>query len=55
MNMVSSQSGMGAIPFTGGVAFRVWAPNVDGVSVAGDFNSWSATTNPLESVRSLIL
>ncbi len=47
--MVSSQSGMGAIPFVGGVAFRIWAPNVDRVSVAGDFNGWSATTNPLDS------
>ena len=47
--MASSQSGMGAIPFSGGVAFRVWAPNVDGVSVAGDFNGWSSSAHSLDS------
>lgn len=45
----SSHSGMGANPFTGGVAFRVWAPNASSVAVAGDFNSWSTTANPLAS------
>ncbi|MCB9854137.1 MAG: alpha amylase C-terminal domain-containing protein [Phycisphaerales bacterium] len=40
---------MGANPFTGGVAFRVWAPNASSVAVAGDFNSWSTTANPLAS------
>ena len=47
--MASSQSGMGAIPFSGGVAFRVWALNVDGVSVAGDFNGWSSSAHSLDS------
>lgn len=46
--MVSSQSGMGAIPYADGVGFRVWAPSVDGVTVAGEFNNWSETANPLE-------
>jgi 1,4-alpha-glucan branching enzyme len=46
--MGSSQSGMGAIPYAGGVGFRVWAPNVDGVTVAGEFNNWSEIANPLE-------
>ena len=48
----SSNSGMGAIPYTsggGGVTFRVWAPNATTVAVAGDFNSWSGTANPLAS------
>ncbi|MBI5154040.1 alpha amylase C-terminal domain-containing protein [Candidatus Poribacteria bacterium] len=38
---------MGAIPITSGSAFRVWAPNASAVAVAGDFNAWSATANPL--------
>ncbi len=32
---------MGALPFPGGVAFRVWAPHADAVAVVGDFNDWS--------------
>ena len=43
----SSHDGRGAIPFDGGVAFRVWAPFADTVSVIGDFNDWSATAHPL--------
>jgi 1,4-alpha-glucan branching enzyme len=45
----STRSGMGAIPYSGGTMFRVWAPNASSVSVAGNFNSWSATANPLAS------
>lgn len=37
----SSRPGMGALPFAGGVAFRVWAPHADAVAVVGDFNDWS--------------
>jgi 1,4-alpha-glucan branching enzyme len=33
--------------YEGGAAFRVWAPFATHVFVAGSFNSWSATTNPL--------
>lgn len=45
----SSRPGMGAIPYDGGVTFRVWAkfPAQGMVSVAGDFNGWSTTANPL--------
>ena len=43
----SSRPGMGAIPYTGGTTFRVWAPNATYVNVAGNFNSWSTTDNPL--------
>ena len=35
-----SRSGMGAIPHDEGVAFRVWAPNANSVSVIGSFNDW---------------
>ncbi|MGA0850383.1 MAG: alpha-amylase family glycosyl hydrolase, partial [Chthoniobacterales bacterium] len=30
-----------------GVTFRVWAPNAAAISVAGEFNNWSTTANPL--------
>lgn len=46
---VSTKPGMGAIPYTGGTTFRVWAPNASSVKVAGTFNSFSATANPLYS------
>ena len=36
----SYRSGMGARPFEGGTAFRVWAPYAQSVHVAGDFNGW---------------
>jgi len=38
---------MGATPFDTGVTFRVWAPFARTVAVAGSFNGWSATANPL--------
>jgi 1,4-alpha-glucan branching enzyme len=38
---------MGAIPYSGGTAFRVWAPFADQVHVFGTFNNWSETANPL--------
>ena len=40
---------MGATPYQGGSTFRVWAPFAAQVSVAGDFNEWAATVNPLFS------
>src|SRR5438876_6477103 len=43
----SAQQGMGALPYAGGVGFRVWAPFASSVAVAGAFNGWSATANPL--------
>jgi 1,4-alpha-glucan branching enzyme len=36
----SVRTGMGAIPYQGGVTFRVWAPFASGVTVAGSFNGW---------------
>src|SRR6266853_3336584 len=38
---------MGATPFDAGVTFRVWAPFASTVAVAGTFNGWSQTANPL--------
>lgn len=47
--IASSKSGMGAWVDSGDTTFRVWAPNASSVSVAGSFNSWSSTANPLAS------
>jgi 1,4-alpha-glucan branching enzyme len=33
-----------------GVAFSVWAPNADGVSVVGDFNGWDGRLNAMRKV-----
>ncbi len=38
---------MGATPFDTGVTFRVWAPFATTMAVAGTFNGWSATADPL--------
>ncbi len=43
----STRGGMGAIPFEGGVTFRVWAPHADRVSVVGSFNGWDAARHPM--------
>jgi 1,4-alpha-glucan branching enzyme len=49
----SSRPGVGAIPYfsplPAGTTFRVWAPNATAVRVAGTFNNWSSTANPLVS------
>jgi len=39
--------GMGAIPHSSGVAFRVWTPHSSAVSVIGSFNDWNPAANPL--------
>ncbi len=41
--------GMGALPLPdgSGVAFRVWAPNAEWVSVVGTFNNWDKEANRL--------
>lgn len=43
----STRPFMGATPFDAGVTFRVWAPFARSVAVAGTFNGWSQTANPL--------
>ena len=45
----SSRPGMGSILFSGGAAFRVWAPFAKGVSVVGAFNEWDPSQSPLAS------
>jgi len=40
---------MGAIPHTGGVGFRVWAPNAQRVSVIGAFNDWDGDRHPMQA------
>jgi 1,4-alpha-glucan branching enzyme len=41
---------LGAHVQEGGVAFAVWAPNAEAVSVIGDFNGWNAASHPLRSL-----
>ncbi|MCA9126874.1 MAG: alpha amylase C-terminal domain-containing protein [Planctomycetales bacterium] len=41
-------AGIGPIHLEHGVAFRVWAPNADAVSVVGSFNDWNMDANPME-------
>jgi 1,4-alpha-glucan branching enzyme len=45
----STRPGMGSILYPGGAAFRVWAPFATNVFIAGTFNQWSTTANPLAS------
>src|SRR5262245_17781633 len=42
-----AKAGMGAIPHDKGVAFRVWAPHAEAVSVVGTFNEWDASKHTL--------
>ncbi|MBC7659920.1 MAG: alpha amylase C-terminal domain-containing protein [Chitinophagaceae bacterium] len=39
---------MGAIPYSGGTMFRVWAPNANKVYVMGDWNNWNQTGTELK-------
>ena len=41
--------GMGAITHGGGVAFRVWAPHAEQVSVIGSFNGWDSDKHPMQA------
>jgi 1,4-alpha-glucan branching enzyme len=45
----TAHQGMGAIPHSTGVAFRVWAPHAEAVAVVGTFNTWNAESDPMAS------
>jgi 1,4-alpha-glucan branching enzyme len=49
MNDRAKIAGMGAIPHSGGVAFRVWAPHAQRVAVMGSFNDWDAARHPMQA------
>ncbi len=49
MSTKTKVQGMGSIVHKEGVAFRVWAPHAEKVSVIGEFNDWKPTTSPMES------
>jgi len=44
--------GMGSILHAQGVAFRVWAPHAQQVSVIGSFNNWDSAQHPLRAEES---
>lgn len=44
--------GMGPIILEQAVAFRVWAPHADKVSVIGDFNDWNPDATPMQREES---
>jgi 1,4-alpha-glucan branching enzyme len=41
--------GIGAMPHAQGVAFRVWAPHAQRVSVIGSFNDWNGSKHPMQA------
>jgi 1,4-alpha-glucan branching enzyme len=47
MSDATKIKGMGAIPHSDGVAFRVWAPHAEMVSVIGSFNGWDSDKHPM--------
>ncbi|WP_254957029.1 MULTISPECIES: alpha-amylase family glycosyl hydrolase [unclassified Cyanobium] len=42
-------AGMGSVSSPDGVAFRVWAPHAEHVSVIGSFNDWNGAADLMES------
>jgi 1,4-alpha-glucan branching enzyme len=49
MSDATQSTGMGAMPHAGGVAFRVWAPHAQHVSVIGSFNDWDGNKHPMHA------
>jgi 1,4-alpha-glucan branching enzyme len=50
-NIAQAQQGMGALPCSDGVGFRVWAPHAKKVYVTGTFNNWNKISTPLLSEK----
>ncbi|RCS40736.1 1,4-alpha-glucan branching protein [Bremerella cremea] len=46
-DQTQAQPGMGPMPHEHGVAFRLWAPHADQVSIVGTFNDWDPLATPL--------
>ncbi len=42
-------AGMGAVPYPGGVSFRVWAPFAERMFVTGDFDGWDPAADELHA------
>jgi 1,4-alpha-glucan branching enzyme len=49
MGNVTKIKGMGSMLHPQGVAFRVWAPHAQSVSVIGSFNHWDGTQYPMQA------
>jgi 1,4-alpha-glucan branching enzyme len=49
MSTETKNKGLGATPHAGGVAFRVWAPHAQRVSVIGSFTDWDGAKHPLHA------
>jgi 1,4-alpha-glucan branching enzyme len=49
MNHETIIKGMGSILHSHGVAFRVWAPHAQHISVIGSFNEWDAIKHPMHA------
>ncbi|QDU79630.1 1,4-alpha-glucan branching enzyme GlgB [Polystyrenella longa] len=47
-NVSANVKGMGSIIHEAGVAFRVWAPHAEQVSVIGNFNNWNPEDHLME-------
>ncbi len=51
MSTATKIKGMGSILHAQGVAFRVWAPHAQRVSVIGSFNDWDGAKHPLKAEK----
>jgi 1,4-alpha-glucan branching enzyme len=49
MPVTTALQGMGPMLSADGVAFRVWAPHAEQVSVIGNFNNWDGNAHPMQS------